>query len=98
MIITTDPSKPLEFTPKGTPRRQVCLKTYEKEIDAVYEAVNDSSQPDILVPEVWTAETAMKFVDTAVKNVLKYPIAVDQDIFLQGCDRSVPIFSYAVSF
>jgi hypothetical protein len=89
MIITVHPSKPLEFTPKGTPRRQVCLKAYEKEIDAVYEVVNESSQNDIPVPENWTAKTAMRFVDTAVRRVLRYPIDEDQDIFLQGCDRFV---------
>jgi len=97
MIITTDPSKPLEFTPKGTPRRQVCLKSYEKEIDAVYDAVNNSSQTDILVPELWSAVNAMRFVDTAVKNVLRYPIAADQDIFLLGCDRSRLMISSIVS-
>jgi len=59
--------------------------------------VNNSSQTDILVPEVWSAVNAMKFVDTAVKNVLKYPIAADQDIFLQGCDRSRLMISHIVS-
>ncbi|XP_006463297.1 hypothetical protein AGABI2DRAFT_120116 [Agaricus bisporus var. bisporus H97] len=86
MIITTNSNKPLEFTPKGTPRRQVCLKIYEKEIEAIYEAVKDSSQTDIPVPEVWTVENAMEFVDRTIKRVMKYPIAADQDIFLQGCD------------
>jgi hypothetical protein len=93
MIITVNPKRPLEFTAKGTPRRNVCLKAYEKEIDAVYEAVKDSSQTNISVPESWTAENAMAFVDIAVKSVMRYPIAVDQDIFLQGCDRLVPSFS-----
>lgn len=87
MIIVTNPKKPLEFTPKGTPRRQVCLKVYEKEIDALYEAVKDSSQTDIPVPETWTKENAMDFVDAAVKRVIKYPLAPDQDFFQQGCDR-----------
>ncbi|KAF7761593.1 hypothetical protein Agabi119p4_9585 [Agaricus bisporus var. burnettii] len=86
MIITVNPDKPLEFTVKGTPRRQVCLRAYAKEIDAAYEAVKDSSQADIPVPEIWTAENAMEFVHTAVKRVLKYSIDADQDIFLQGCD------------
>jgi hypothetical protein len=89
MIITSNPNKPLEFTPKGTPRRQVCLKTYEKEIEAVYEVVEDSSQADIPIPDTWTLENATEFVDSAIKRVMKYPVAVDQDIFLQGCDRFV---------
>jgi hypothetical protein len=92
MIITVNPKKSLEFTAKGTPRRHVCLKAYEKEIDALYEAVKDSSQANISIPKVWTAENAAKFVESAIKSVLKYPIAVDQDIFSQGCDRFVPSF------
>jgi hypothetical protein len=93
MIITVNPKKPLEFTAKGTPRRHVCLRAYEKEIDAAYEAVKDSSQTDISVPAVWTKEDAVKFVDDTVRSVLKNPIAVDQDIFLQGCDRFGMSFS-----
>ncbi|KAJ6494041.1 acetyl-CoA synthetase-like protein [Mycena vitilis] len=38
MIITTSPSKPLEYTPKGTPRRPVALRIYSAEIDALYDA------------------------------------------------------------
>ncbi|KAJ3566240.1 hypothetical protein NP233_g7123 [Leucocoprinus birnbaumii] len=40
MILAINPQKPLEFTPKGTPRRQICLKQYNSEIDALYNAVN----------------------------------------------------------
>ena len=36
MILVTSPKKPLEHTPKGTPRRGVCLRLYEQEIDALY--------------------------------------------------------------
>jgi hypothetical protein len=87
MIVVTSPQKPLEFTPKGTPRRQVCLKSYGGEIDAVFEAVKESSQTDISIPESWTSENALAFVDTAVRRVIKHPLTVDQDFFLQGCDR-----------
>ncbi|KAJ7634824.1 acetyl-CoA synthetase-like protein [Roridomyces roridus] len=47
MIITTSPSKPLEFTPKGTPRRQVAIRLYAAEIDALYEGEEmDREFPD----------------------------------------------------
>lgn len=36
-IILTWPSKPLEYTPKGTPRRAVCLSLYASEIEEVYQ-------------------------------------------------------------
>ncbi|KXN82193.1 Polyketide synthase HetM [Leucoagaricus sp. SymC.cos] len=86
MIMVTNPKKPLEFTPKGTPRRQVCLKTYEKDINALYEAVKDSSQTDISIPELWTPDNAVAFVSSAVRRVIRQPFAADQDIFQHGCD------------
>lgn len=36
MIILAAPTKPFEYTAKGTPRRNACLKTYEGEIEALY--------------------------------------------------------------
>ncbi|RPD57315.1 acetyl-CoA synthetase-like protein [Lentinus tigrinus ALCF2SS1-7] len=39
MILVASPAKPLEHTPKGTPRRGVCLRLYESEIDALYARV-----------------------------------------------------------
>ncbi len=38
MILIAFPNKPLEHTPKGTPRRGVCLKLYAAEIDGLYAA------------------------------------------------------------
>ncbi|TBU40122.1 hypothetical protein BD309DRAFT_1082947 [Dichomitus squalens] len=38
-IVVTSPSKPMELTAKGTPRRGVCLKLYTEEIEALYAAV-----------------------------------------------------------
>ncbi|KAJ7105399.1 acetyl-CoA synthetase-like protein [Mycena crocata] len=36
MIIVTSLDKPFEYTPKGTPRRPVCLNLYSSEIEALY--------------------------------------------------------------
>lgn len=44
MIIITSETKPLEYTPKGTPRRPVCLKTYEDEIEALYAFERDEGE------------------------------------------------------
>ncbi|KAJ6625067.1 acetyl-CoA synthetase-like protein [Mycena sp. CBHHK59/15] len=38
MILTTATAKPLEYTPKGTPRRAVALRLYAEEIDVLYKA------------------------------------------------------------
>ncbi|KAI0349592.1 hypothetical protein OH77DRAFT_1222922 [Trametes cingulata] len=38
MILVASPDKPLERTPKGTPRRGICLKLYTDEIERQYAA------------------------------------------------------------
>ena len=42
-ILIASPSKPFEYTPKGTPRRPVCLKLYASEIEEVYKDEEDAS-------------------------------------------------------
>ena len=41
MILVTSPDKPVELTAKGTPRRQVALNAYAREIEDLYEKVKD---------------------------------------------------------
>ncbi|KAF7797380.1 hypothetical protein EIP86_008575 [Pleurotus ostreatoroseus] len=41
-IVLTSSSKPLEYTPKGTPRRAVCLSLYAAEIEEVYQDERDA--------------------------------------------------------
>ncbi|KAF5351523.1 hypothetical protein D9758_007239 [Tetrapyrgos nigripes] len=53
LIVVTTPSKPLELTAKATPRRGSSLKAYEEEIEKAYQALEESSQPDIQAPTVW---------------------------------------------
>ncbi len=87
MIMVTDPSKPLEYTAKGTPRRQVCIKAYTEEIDALYKRVEESSQVDLPPPRNWNPTTVRQFVQDVVKQVTKNDaIKADDDLFLQGCD------------
>ncbi|KAF4573440.1 putative PKS/NRPS-like protein biosynthetic cluster [Pleurotus pulmonarius] len=86
MIIVTNPSKPLEYTPKGTPRRQVCLAAYAAEVDALYEAVEESSQRDITPPQEWTPEETLRFIRKVVGSVMVAPITDEEDFFQSGCD------------
>ncbi|KAI9059888.1 acetyl-CoA synthetase-like protein [Trametes sanguinea] len=51
MIIVTSPAKRLEYTPKGTPRRGVCLKLYESEIEDLYRSVTDASPENRQFPD-----------------------------------------------
>ncbi|KAI1791373.1 acetyl-CoA synthetase-like protein [Ganoderma leucocontextum] len=87
MIMVTNPSKPLEYTAKGTPRRQVCIKAYTEEIDALYKRVQESSQVDLPPPRDWTPTSVRQFVEDVVKKVTKNnDLKSDDDLFLQGCD------------
>ncbi|KAI8993761.1 acetyl-CoA synthetase-like protein [Trametes punicea] len=51
MILVTNSKKPLEYTPKGTPRRGVCLKLYEEEIENLYASVADPSPENRQYPD-----------------------------------------------
>ncbi len=90
MIMVTKPEKPLEYTAKGTPRRQVCIASYSEEIDALYKKVEESSQLDIAPPRDWSPESVHEYVREVVQNVMKNPnIGDTDDLFQQGCDRCV---------
>lgn len=87
MILVTKPSKPMEFTAKGTPRRQYVLNKYASEIDALYDAIVHSSQPELTPPDTWVEESTLEFVRHVVKNVLGHQPTDSADLFEQGCDR-----------
>ncbi|TFY80855.1 hypothetical protein EWM64_g3157 [Hericium alpestre] len=86
MIIVASPSKPFQYTAKMTARRQAIIKDYDQEINAVYIAVDQSSQSDILVPAEWTPVPTLNFVQQTVGKVMKQTVADDADLFLYGCD------------
>ncbi|OCH88269.1 hypothetical protein OBBRIDRAFT_836723 [Obba rivulosa] len=81
MIVVTCPSKPMEFTVKGTSRRQVCIKAYSEEIDAVYAAVENSSQTDLAAPSQWTRGSAANFLKSVVDKILPNSLRDDDDLF-----------------
>jgi len=76
--------------------RKVILRDYEKEIDATYLAVENSSSSDIEAPKEWTEEQTTEYITKVVTRVLKADkIGVDDDIFGQhGADRSVHCSSH----
>ncbi|KAI0050801.1 acetyl-CoA synthetase-like protein [Auriscalpium vulgare] len=86
MILVSKPSKPLEYTLKGQPRRPMAIKSYEAEIDALYEAVRESSQSHLAPPLSWTAEGTRVFLRSVIGSVLDASIGDEDDLFLVGCD------------
>ncbi|KAI0633130.1 acetyl-CoA synthetase-like protein [Trametes polyzona] len=87
MILVTSPNKPLEYTAKGTPRRQICIAAYAEEIDALYKRVEETSKVEQDAPREWTPETTREYVGNVVRKVLKKDgIEDEDDIFQYGCD------------
>ncbi|KAH8116797.1 hypothetical protein DFH11DRAFT_1687657 [Phellopilus nigrolimitatus] len=86
MILVSSPEKPFTYTAKNTPRRQATINNYEKEIDAVYKAVEETAQPDIPFPPSWDLPHALDFVRAVVKKVMNHAVKDEVDFFQYGCD------------
>ena len=87
MILVTSPGKPVQYTLKGFPRRQVILKQYEEEINGIYDRAENipvDSQQGI---QHWTPDSTLIFVRETVHGVMKQKISDDDDFFQFGCDR-----------
>lgn len=85
MILVANPTKPFEFTPKGTPRRAKTIAAYESEINGIYDALEEMTQ--IEPPSDWSLENSLNFISAVVNGVLKRTARETEDIFEGGCDR-----------
>ncbi|KAK0184035.1 NRPS-like enzyme [Armillaria mellea] len=88
MILVTNPSKPFEFTAKGTLRRGDTLKAYEMEIDEIYNVVDAvySPLPDTTFPRNPTIEWVTNIVRDIVKSTFQQNLGDSDDIFVLGGD------------
>ncbi|KAI0926217.1 hypothetical protein AcV5_008731 [Taiwanofungus camphoratus] len=86
MILVAKPSKPFQYTAKGTVRRGVTLEDYKDEIDALYNAVEESAQSNIPPPARWDIGSATDFVRAVVGKVMVHAVQGGDDIFQHGCD------------
>ncbi|EIN09240.1 acetyl-CoA synthetase-like protein [Punctularia strigosozonata HHB-11173 SS5] len=66
--------------------RHGVLAEYVDEIDSAYAALEESTQLEIQAPASWSDNTAMLFLRSLVKNVLKQDISDEEDLFEYGCD------------
>jgi hypothetical protein len=89
MILVASPSKPFSYTAKGSVRRKAVINSYEMEIDALYAAVDETTQSNVLPPATWSNEDALKFVRAIVSKVMKNAVRDADDLFQHGCDRQV---------
>ncbi|OSX58884.1 hypothetical protein POSPLADRAFT_1059977 [Postia placenta MAD-698-R-SB12] len=86
MILIANPSKPFSYTPKGTVRRAPVIKDYEEEIDALYDAVDNSAQSATEPPVHWDDKSANSFTRAVVEKLITVPLKDEDDIFQHGCD------------
>ncbi len=89
MIIVASPKKPFSYTAKNTARRLALINEYDAEIDALYAAVDESTQADLSPPSTWDLPSATTFVREVVNRVLKDSVGDNDDLFQKGCDRYV---------
>ncbi|EGN93439.1 hypothetical protein SERLA73DRAFT_172085 [Serpula lacrymans var. lacrymans S7.3] len=86
MIIVSKPSKPFTYTAKNTARRQAILDDYEEEINAVYDAVEESTQATIAPPAQWDLASTTEFIRGVMSSVLSRNVSDYDDVFQHGCD------------
>ncbi|KAF9812923.1 hypothetical protein IEO21_05878 [Rhodonia placenta] len=86
MILIAKPSKPFSYTHKGTVRRAPAIKDYEEEINALYDAVDSSSQSAMEPPAHWDDKSAASFIRTVVEKLVAVLLKDEDDIFQHGCD------------
>ncbi|KAI0719494.1 acetyl-CoA synthetase-like protein [Cerioporus squamosus] len=86
MILVTSPAKPFAYNIKGYPRRNIILREYHDDIEALYAQVEQSAQSDVVAPVNWDLADTRAFVRTVVQRVVKRPLADDADLFRNGCD------------
>ncbi|KAJ6459713.1 hypothetical protein C8R47DRAFT_1028048 [Mycena vitilis] len=86
MILVANPAKPIELTPKGTPRRQAVLNMYETEIKDIYTAVEESSQTHLSAPTEYDSASSLQFIRRVVAEAMVEMPGDDDDIFQHGCD------------
>ncbi|TBU28871.1 acetyl-CoA synthetase-like protein [Dichomitus squalens] len=86
MIIVASPLKPFDYNAKGNIRRNPILQRYTEEIEALYDAIQESTQSDLRAPAHWDPDSARTFVRAVVHKVLLKPLDDTSDIFRSGCD------------
>ncbi|PBK68197.1 NRPS-like enzyme [Armillaria solidipes] len=86
MILVAKPSKPFEFTAKGTLRRNAILKAYEQEIEDLYKAIDGVSQTDVVIPQLWTLKNVITMIRDIVTTVVERKLDDTDDIFVAGGD------------
>ncbi|KAF7325059.1 NRPS-like enzyme [Mycena kentingensis (nom. inval.)] len=89
MILVASPTKPIQLTAKGIPRRQYVLDAHAAEIQALYDEVDNSPlrKHPARHPVHFSAASSLELVRKVVSEVmLELSPGDDADLFQYGCD------------
>ncbi|TEB21758.1 acetyl-CoA synthetase-like protein [Coprinellus micaceus] len=89
MVMVSKSDKPFLYTAKGTPRRQVVIDLYEKEINALYTATSDAHTANPPTTNLGALESCTQIARGIVKQALGASgarLGDADDIFQSGCD------------
>ncbi|KAH9937867.1 acetyl-CoA synthetase-like protein [Epithele typhae] len=87
MVIVADPKKPIQRTPKGTPKRNECIADYAAEIQEAYIRIEQSFLVEVSPPSVWTSGPVREFVAMVVRRTMcNATLSEEDDFFQHGCD------------
>ncbi|KAF7795914.1 hypothetical protein EIP86_007081 [Pleurotus ostreatoroseus] len=89
MITVASPTKPFTYTAKNTPRRHFVIDEYKDEIDVLYDAVEESTQADLVPPSVWTVDTTTDYMRAVVSRVVERELRDLDDLFPTWIRNSV---------
>lgn len=90
MIIVEKPSKPIEFTMTGAPRRPTTIVEYSQEIETLYAAVEKLAQLRTAMPASLEAGPIRDAIAGFVRGLMPHAnVPDDGDIFAYGADRYV---------
>ncbi|KAF8989698.1 hypothetical protein BDQ17DRAFT_1288470, partial [Cyathus striatus] len=90
-ILIANPSKPFEFTAKGTPKRHAVLKAYSPEIENIYQASEQYTLTKVPAPVNWKLDEVRQFLRAVIVSVLGLDITDSESIFLAGADSLAAI-------
>ncbi|TFK46677.1 NAD(P)-binding protein [Heliocybe sulcata] len=88
MILVSDPERPLPRAAKGTVQRKPTVALYEKEIEALYEAVESSFKSENVDPPLsWTTGDLTPWLLANAEHINNgRKVDPDADLFEQGFD------------
>ncbi|KIJ30327.1 hypothetical protein M422DRAFT_784036 [Sphaerobolus stellatus SS14] len=85
MVMVTIPSKPFQYTEKGSMRRAAILRLYEQEIDDFYMRAEQRILSNVELPADWSFNGILNFVRNTLSSQ-GLGVQDSEDVFHHGCN------------